>query len=111
MSEETRISVVEAKSEFVRSTLIASIGWILILTALMGTKFFAVNSRFDTLDAKFESKLEVLDAKLERRFDTLQELILERLPLPTTAMSADSESAAELLAASDKTENSVMTLQ
>ncbi len=88
----------------------------------MGATFFAVKSRFDALDAKFESKLEVLDtklerklevldAKLERRSDTLQELILERLPLPATAMSADSESAAELLAASGKTENSVLTLR
>ena len=66
--------------ETIMSTIVlASIGWTLLLTASVGAAVFAVNSKFDALENKFDSKIDALqntqNTILQRI--TLQDLILQ----------------------------------
>ena len=55
--------------ETIMSTIVlASIGWTLLLTASVVAAVFAVNSKFDALENKFD-----------RKIDGLQDLILQNI--------------------------------
>ena len=66
--------------------IVASIGWILLLTVAVITTTTSVNSRIDALAFNMNTKFDAVDAKIERRFevvdrkiDTLQNLIVQHL--------------------------------
>ena len=88
MNTDTRLSVIEARGELIRSLVKASIGWTLVLTVAVVGAVLAVNSQFDTLESKFDRRIDGLESKFDHRFesmdrkiDGLQNLILQHITL------------------------------
>ena len=90
----------------IKPLIVASIGWVLLLTIAVISTTTTVNSRIDALafnmnnkfeavDAKIERRFEAVDAKIERRFeavdrkiDGLQNLIVQHIILHPEAQDA-----------------------
>ena len=82
--------------------IVASIGWVLLLTVAVITTTTSVNSRIDALAFNMNTKFDAVDAKIERRFevvdrrfesmdrkiDGLQNLILQHIILHPEAQDA-----------------------
>ena len=84
METDTRLSVLEAKSDWMRSIVISSIGWTLVLTGavvgavlVINAQFSSINTQFSTLDAKIAE----LGAGTDSKIEALQNLIEERIIL------------------------------
>ena len=53
-----------------------NIGAYLTLLTGIGTVWWRLNSRIDTLDTKFERKFDQIDQKFDRKFDQINTLLL-----------------------------------
>ena len=110
MDIDTRMSVLEARNDMIRSLVKSSIGWTLVLTAAVVGAVLAVNSQISELNAKivaldansnskiealennfdskiealennFDSKIEALENNFDSKFDALQDLIVQKIIL------------------------------
>ena len=90
MDIDTRLSVLEARNDMIRSLVKSSIGWTLVLTVAVVGAALAVNSQFNSqfsaldakivaldakivaLDANSDSKIVALESKFDRRIDELE---------------------------------------
>ncbi len=70
-----RVDIIEVKEQRTYTLVIASIGWVLLLTVTMLASVWAVNSRFDTIVDRMDHKFEMVDNRLDRleaRMDSLE---------------------------------------
>lgn len=61
--------------------VLASIGWTIILTAIVIATFMAINNRFDTINNRFDTvngRIDNLRRDMDARFDALRDLILQQ---------------------------------
>ena len=79
----------------IKSLIVASIGWVLLLAVAVIATTTSVNSRIDALAFNMNTKFEAVDAKIERRFeavdrkiDGLQNLIVQHIILHPEAQDA-----------------------
>ena len=81
MDTNTRLSVLEAKNELIRSLVIHVIGWALVLTVAVVAAVLAVNSQFNTLEDKIvansDEKIKALEENFDSKFNDLQHSIVE----------------------------------
>ena len=75
MEKDTRIAVLEAKTEMARFLLKSAIGWTLILTAVAAATVFAIDSRVSDLEAVIDRNFDRVDTSfnaMDQRMDRFE---------------------------------------
>ncbi len=72
MDTSTRLIVLEARNEMIRSFVKSTIYWIILLTAAFMSGVLFINSKIDGLESKIVHRLDKLESHIVHRLDGLE---------------------------------------